>query len=97
RRRHTRFSRDWSSDVCSSDLTVTLDNVATLRGGMTVGSNGLIVPRDGWYTITGSVRWGSSNVGTRQMRLYNNNVIMVSDAINARSEDRSVGKECRIT
>src|SRR5690606_40934192 len=24
RRRHTRFSRDWSSDVCSSDLTVSL-------------------------------------------------------------------------
>src|SRR5690606_40445517 len=23
RRRHTRFSRDWSSDVCSSDLKVT--------------------------------------------------------------------------
>src|SRR5690606_41333884 len=23
RRRHTRFSRDWSSDVCSSDLWVT--------------------------------------------------------------------------
>src|SRR5690606_39562345 len=23
RRRHTRFSRDWSSDVCSSDLTAT--------------------------------------------------------------------------
>src|SRR5690606_40222226 len=22
RRRHTRFSRDWSSDVCSSDLVV---------------------------------------------------------------------------
>src|SRR5690606_40299803 len=27
RRRHTRFSRDWSSDVCSSDLAV---NVAEL-------------------------------------------------------------------
>src|SRR5690606_40855679 len=26
RRRHTRFSRDWSSDVCSSDLK-TLDRV----------------------------------------------------------------------
>src|SRR5690606_39887294 len=25
RRRHTRFSRDWSSDVCSSDLGLTLD------------------------------------------------------------------------
>src|SRR5690606_42034445 len=24
RRRHTRFSRDWSSDVCSSDLLVVL-------------------------------------------------------------------------
>src|SRR5690606_40791894 len=24
RRRHTRFSRDWSSDVCSSDLGVNL-------------------------------------------------------------------------
>src|SRR5690606_3550681 len=24
RRRHTRFSRDWSSDVCSSDLTSTV-------------------------------------------------------------------------
>src|SRR5690606_39950914 len=24
RRRHTRFSRDWSSDVCSSDLNVLL-------------------------------------------------------------------------
>src|SRR5690606_40223759 len=24
RRRHTRFSRDWSSDVCSSDLLISL-------------------------------------------------------------------------
>src|SRR5690606_13039654 len=24
RRRHTRFSRDWSSDVCSSDLSLLL-------------------------------------------------------------------------
>src|SRR5690606_40246239 len=27
RRRHTRFSRDWSSDVCSSDLTDLLHRV----------------------------------------------------------------------
>src|SRR5690606_40108706 len=25
RRRHTRFSRDWSSDVCSSDLALQAD------------------------------------------------------------------------
>src|SRR5690606_40421510 len=29
RRRHTRFSRDWSSDVCSSDLLPVLDRLAT--------------------------------------------------------------------
>src|SRR5690606_39411058 len=27
RRRHTRFSRDWSSDVCSSDLIATVTGV----------------------------------------------------------------------
>src|SRR5690606_39821843 len=26
RRRHTRFSRDWSSDVCSSDLAIAVLN-----------------------------------------------------------------------
>src|SRR5690606_18295711 len=34
RRRHTRFSRDWSSDVCSSDLNRRLDALAhRLRHG----------------------------------------------------------------
>src|SRR5690606_40867199 len=26
-RQHTRFSRDWSSDVCSSDLTIVISEV----------------------------------------------------------------------
>src|SRR5690606_40447475 len=30
RRRHTRFSRDWSSDVCSSDLSATVGRVLTV-------------------------------------------------------------------
>src|SRR6266700_5011356 len=30
RRRHTRFSRDWSSDVCSSDLQLRQPGVAVL-------------------------------------------------------------------
>src|SRR5690606_39743731 len=30
RRRHTRFSRDWSSDVCSSDLWETLRTLEKL-------------------------------------------------------------------
>src|SRR5690606_39351189 len=34
-RRHTRFSRDWSSDVCSSDLS---DHTSRLRADKTVRS-----------------------------------------------------------
>src|SRR5690606_40887830 len=30
RRRHTRFSRDWSSDVCSSDLSLPMDTLKDL-------------------------------------------------------------------
>src|SRR5690606_41031521 len=32
RRRHTRFSRDWSSDVCSSDLPKTLGRFLNVIG-----------------------------------------------------------------
>src|SRR2546427_6982510 len=32
RRRHTRFDCDWSSDVCSSDLSATGEAVIALRG-----------------------------------------------------------------
>src|SRR5690606_13125326 len=38
RRRHTIFSRDWSSDVCSSDLA---DGSATLPGGAEGGGTGI--------------------------------------------------------
>src|SRR5690606_40271101 len=31
RRRHTRFSRDWSSDVCSSDLALRLGHLDEAR------------------------------------------------------------------
>src|SRR5699024_12123140 len=33
RRRHTRSKRDWSSDVCSSDLGVHLHDLRFLSGG----------------------------------------------------------------
>src|SRR6266508_5862256 len=31
RRRHTRWPRDWSSDVCSSDLILVVDDAAFMR------------------------------------------------------------------
>src|SRR5690606_1531606 len=39
RRRHTRFSRDWSSDVCSSDLFVLVRSILSARE---VGENGYV-------------------------------------------------------
>src|SRR5690606_40504026 len=38
RRRHTRFSRDWSSDVCSSDLAA-LDDVGARENTLVVFSS----------------------------------------------------------
>src|SRR5690606_40892115 len=42
RRRHTRFSRDWSSDVCSSDLRIrpppTATSAALATGAPSSGS-----------------------------------------------------------
>src|SRR5690606_39375153 len=37
RRRHTRFSRDWSSDVCSSDLREVskVKPIVAIKGGKT--------------------------------------------------------------
>src|SRR5216683_602770 len=45
RRRHTRSDRDWSSDVCSSDLAY-LDCVrgGVVRKGARIGANSTILP-----------------------------------------------------
>src|SRR5206468_7614665 len=51
RRRHTRSDRDWSSDVCSSDLDEgTTANVGVIEGG----TGGNIVPE--WCTFLAEAR-----------------------------------------
>src|SRR2546429_4404453 len=82
RRRHTRCSRDWSSDVCSSDLK--LEDAAIdreWRRHITV----LEEERDrvGVHTRPeGRVRPQRLELRPEQQR-------------SARSEERRVGKECR--
>src|SRR5690606_39765291 len=86
RRRHTRFSRDWSSDVCSSDLEgaqACLD-----------AYNELMAKRDTLpYEIDGIV--------FKVNRLdFQRELGFVSRAprwaiAHKRSEERRVGKECR--
>src|SRR5690606_40706679 len=88
RRRHTRFSRDWSSDVCSSDLTAALGEDKLHLAGKLLrelqqkfGSNGYIHHGQGkWYPGEPLPRWALG-------------IFWRSDG--KRSEERRVGKECR--
>src|SRR5690606_39800437 len=81
RRRHTRFSRDWSSDVCSSDL---MDpRVENLIGSLR--DTGFIIRepnRSGSLTFTAQDPDGIGSV-------------KIPGAEMTRSEERRVGKECR--
>src|SRR5690606_39457405 len=52
RRRHTRFSRDWSSDVCSSDLVARFANEDVSPLGVVnffIAPSTLIMPRCGYF------------------------------------------------
>src|SRR3712207_6999488 len=59
RRRHTRYWRDWSSDVCSSDLTllaaqaVTIDHLSRGRLQLGLGAGGMA----GDYAVLGLDTW----------------------------------------
>src|SRR5699024_11325959 len=92
RRRHTRSKRDWSSDVCSSDLLklrVNVDekNVATLRVGQAVKVRVSVYADkefSGKITFIAPKSDGSLNFP-----------VEIEIANNPRSEERRVGKECR--
>src|SRR5690606_39976870 len=83
RRRHTRFSRDWSSDVCSSDLALGTGCIALgmlgllLRG--TIPDSLSIVGANGVLLLAPILTWNG-------MRRY---------AGRPRSEERRGGKGCR--
>src|SRR5690606_24404443 len=61
RRRHTRFSRDWSSDVCSSDLLP----IPSSTGYSTRLSNVGSIRNRGWEfsvnseNLTGELKWST--------------------------------------
>src|SRR5690606_41150400 len=84
RSRHTRFSRDWSSDVCSSDLPNTYALVNEALGvyyqqrpaGQTWGRTAILIHVGNFVSdVIGCVAVGMSHGGTR-------------------SEERRVGEEC---
>src|SRR5256884_3633497 len=83
RRRHTRCSRDWSSDVCSSDLWAPRNETRASSETAPMG----------WILAPGIVRLTHQAAARQQLgalELFGNSL----DAL-GRSEERRVGKECR--
>src|SRR5690606_40532294 len=80
RRRHTRFSRDWSSDVCSSDLSTAAVNASRLW---------LPTSSMNWWPT-------HSDGGCPSMRSKPELIEVIRSSLSIkRSEERRVGKECR--
>src|SRR5699024_11785047 len=86
RRRHTRSKRDWSSDVCSSDLKWNAENAT---GGDAYKS--IIKEVDGEKIgIFGLTTEDTVNIAS-PLEVTFTNYIEAAE----RSEERRVGKECR--
>src|SRR5207247_8492156 len=87
RRRHTRSTRDWSSDVCSSDLMMR-DPLRSERHGRTL------------VVYVGAEYDSLNEDSLRDLRTHLLSFADLPDAENlvidlsVRSEERRVGKEC---
>src|SRR5699024_12073306 len=91
RRRHTRSKRDWSSDVCSSDLSLIWGLLIGLVGSWLLANN---VKKQTYqlepYEISRIVEERSTIMETLDM-----GIITTDEKRTVRSEERRVGKECR--
>src|SRR5690606_39788870 len=90
RRRHTRFSRDWSSDVCSSDL----DRYGDIWGGFILKH---LADLRGDAVVAGGPMIRHLKAGDYTRNIWQEHVChLVNDEfLELRSEERRVGKECR--
>src|SRR5207245_8718328 len=91
RRRHTRCYRDWSSDVCSSDLLGQL-LPAIVREQLAEGNDTAFCSRCG-----DQVGLPSADAPIRLTRTQSAELAAERHTVGqrSRSEERRVGKECR--
>src|SRR3989440_4058350 len=82
RRRHTRSDRDWSSDVCSSDLVQNPN-----RAGLDIVSED---KNFGTLKVSPVFHWTDA-----EMEAYLKQHNLPNEWDYFRSEERRVGKECR--
>src|SRR5690606_40943079 len=94
RRRHTRFSRDWSSDVCSSDLIAP-------GGAGTGGDLGYLLGNFQAHRVAFVDLRADAQLDTHILTLDGieglTGVLHRTADNEGRSEERRVGKECRAT
>src|SRR5690606_41099264 len=93
-RRHTRLSRDWSSDVCSSDIVADAqDGAPDDLGDVRVRLSGDLA---GDVDLTGGDQRLDGHATARilcEQRVETAVTDLVRDLVRVRSEERSAGKE----
>src|SRR5688500_20304619 len=86
RRRHTRLQGDWSSDVCSSDLVDAIMRVINDHADKT-GKKIMYA-----FNISDEV----DEMERNYQKIFNTGGTCAMISLNSRSEERRVGKECRL-
>src|SRR3712207_8354814 len=84
RRRHTRYWRDWSSDVCSSDLAVHAA-LEPRPGRLELLGIRAVARAHGVLALRGEAQPAHVAVAEHEL----------GELLRVRSEERRVGKECR--
>src|SRR5205807_6721679 len=94
RRRHTRLQGDWSSDVCSSDLSQRTTASDHNRGFMAliIPPNSSSPPLDAKLGLNQTAK--SAGKGIEPVRAAGGTPVRAADG-GGRSEERRVGKEGR--
>src|SRR5690606_39702648 len=92
---HTRFSRDWSSDVCSSDLSGGLGNhVSAGRVVLNPWNHNVTSNYRDWNApfAYDQVPFAAGPVSSRTTPANGVVLVLTSRSQNSRSEERRVGK-----
>src|SRR5690606_40314399 len=92
--RHTRFSRDWSSDVCSSDLvqvhSMYCSSAICWKGGMREYFNSSLRAEHVNQPGSGLLRQGAVSLGPQHFNRHGDSYGVLTGG--TRSEERRVGK-----
>src|SRR5690606_39449451 len=95
-RRHTRFSRDWSSDVCSSDLDTGGKNKLYYGiDGEWTAHTVYVSDSNGKLTVDGGSRTIQNDAGKDETINLKGKQWVYGGLRMGRSEERRVGKEWR--